>query len=285
MHYSGWIHRGLVGVALAASLPLLAQSSAPPSGGVTMDTAALLREVRRRIPLDADLQSGYTCVERETEVRLDGDGHPTSTTIREYELYPSMDGNPPFKRLIARDGVAVGATELAEMDRRRQAELSSERDKRLRHEAEDRRERQALVDELFRLFDFRVTGRETLSGRPAFLVSFTPRPGQATSSRIASIGQKFVGTAWVDEQDLQVIRVEAKSTDDVNYGFGMFARIFKGTTVLWERRKVDNDAWVPARLEIRAAARVLLFRRLDLHRVTDYLNYRRLSSPSSQQPR
>ena len=89
----------------------------------------------------------------------------------------------------------------------------------------------------------------------------------------------------MDEQDLQVIRVEAKSTDDVNYGFGMFARIYKGTTVLWERRKVDDNAWVPARLEIRADARVFLFRRLGLHRVIDYLNYRRLSLVPPQQAR
>ena len=81
----------------------------------------------------------------------------------------------------------------------------------------------------------------------------------------------------MDEEDLQVVRVEAKSTEDVNYGFGMFARVFKGTTVLWERGKVDDTAWVPTRLEIRADARVLLFRRLGLHRVTDYLNYRRLT--------
>ena len=61
------------------------------------------------------------------------------------------------------------------------------------------------------------------------------------------------------------------------------ARIFKGTTVFWERRKVNDDAWVPARLEIRADARVLLFRRLGLHRVTDYLNYRRVVPPSPHQ--
>jgi hypothetical protein len=280
MHHSGWIHRALVAAALAASLPLLAQSPATVTRDAA-DTAALLKEVRRRIPLDADLQSGYSCVQRETDVRLDGDGRPTSTTIREYELYPAVDGMPPFKRLIARDGKPVSQAELAETDKQRRAVLTEgagDRDKRLRQEAQERRERQALVDEFFRLFDFRLSGRETLSGRPTLLVAFTARPGLTAASRAASIAQKFVGTAWVDERDLQVVRVEARSTEDVNYGFGMFARIFKGTTVQWERRKVNDDAWVPARLEIRADARVLLFRRLGLHRVTDYLNYRRISS-------
>jgi hypothetical protein len=282
MHQCRCIRRGLVGLALAASLPLFAQAPGPVTGSAAAaDTAALLREVRKRIPLDVEFQSGYVCVQRETDDRLDSDGHQTSRSIREYELYPAAGGNPPLKRLIARDGVPLSPEELAGNDRRRQAELAAsprDRDKRLQHEAEERRERQALMDEVFRLFDFRITAREVLNGRPALLVSFTPRAGQTASTRAASVAQKFAGKAWVDEQDLQVVRVEARSAEDVDYGYGMFARVFKGTTVLWERQKVDDGAWVPARLEIRADARVLLFRRLGLHRVTDYLDYRRLSS-------
>lgn len=93
--------------------------------------------------------------------------------------------------------------------------------------------------------------------------------------------RKLAGTVWVDEQDFEPVRVEARAVDDVTYGFGMFARIYKGTTAVWERQKVNGEAWVPARLEIRASARVLLFRRLGLHRITDYFNYRRLSVSAS----
>jgi hypothetical protein len=280
------IHRVLLGTALSVSLPLFAQAPAPLplASSAAGDVTTLLKEVRRRIPLDADLQSGYLCLQRETEVKLDGDGRPVSRTTKDYELYPSVGGTPPFRRLIARDGVPVPSAELAETDRRHQAELgasAAEQNKRQRQEAEDRRDRQALVDEFFRLFDFRIAGRETFNGRAAILVDFTPRAGLTASSRTASVAQKFAGRAWVDEQDLEVIRVDAKSTEDVNYGFGMFARIFKGTTVSWERRKVDDQAWVPARLEIRADARVLLFRRLGLHRITDYLNYRRWSGTTA----
>ncbi len=284
MHQSGWLRRAVLLALVTASLPLCAQGPPPAKDATTSDAASLLAEIRRRMPLDADLQSGYVCIQRETEVRLDGDGHPTSKTTREYEMYPAVGGSPPFKRLITRDGIPVPAAELAESDRRRQSdrvESAGDREKRLRREADERRERQALVDEVFRLFDFRIAGHEVLAGRPALVINFTPRAGLTASGRTASVAQKFEGRAWVDEQDLQVVRVEARSTDDVNYGLGMFARIYKGTSVFWERRKVEGDAWVPARLEIRASARVLLFRRLGLYRITDYLNYRRLSSPGS----
>jgi hypothetical protein len=284
MQRTGWRYRAIVLAVFTASLPLSAaapQETAAGSGGA----AAFLAEVRRRLPVDADLQAGYVCLQRETEVKFDGSGRPTSRTTREYEAYPSLAGSPSFKRLVARDGVAVPAAELSDGDRWKQAEFEArllglrrenqaERENRLRREAKERDDRHALVDEVFRLFDFRITGREVLSGRPAVLVAFSPRPGLDASNRTASIVQKFTGRAWIDEEDMQVIRIEARSTEDVNYGLGMFARIYKGTTVRWERRKVDGDAWVPARLEIRADARVLLFRRLGIHRITDYLDYR-----------
>jgi hypothetical protein len=93
--------------------------------------------------------------------------------------------------------------------------------------------------------------------------------------------QKLAGRVWVDEQDFEVVRVEAKAVDDLTYGFGMFARIYKGTSVLWERQKVDGETWVPTRLEIRANARVLLFRRLSLHRIIDYFDYRKSTVATS----
>jgi hypothetical protein len=292
MHQTGWLRRTFVLTVLTASFPLSGQVPSGAGGNsapIVADAPAFLREVKRRIPLDVERQSGYVCLQRETEVRLDGDGRPTSRSVREYETYPSPDGGPPYRRLVARDGVPVPPSELAEGDRRRQAEIDSrlrgfekespgEREKRLRHAADERRERQALVDEIFRLFDFRVLATETVAGRSAVLVGFTPRPGLVASGRLASLAQKFAGKAWVDQQDLEVIQVEARSIEDLNYGLGMFARVYKGTTVHWERRKVDGDAWMPARMEIKADARLLLFRRLGLRRITDYLDYRRLTA-------
>lgn len=296
MHLTGCL-RTFVAVVVLAPLPAGGQSSAnvPTTRTISAplpDLAAFLREVRRRIRLDSDAQSGYTCVERETEVRLDGDGHQTAMSTRTYEIYPPAAGVGPYRRLVSRDGVAVPASELADNDRKRQAEIQgrardrereipADRDKRLRREAADRREREALVDEVFRVFDLRMLGRETVAGRPAIVLAFVARPGVAAKSRVGALLQKTAGKVWVDEQDFEPVHLEAAATDDLTYGFGMFARVYKGTTVVWERQKVNGETWMPVRLEIRANARVLLFRRLGLHRVIDYFNYRRATSSSA----
>lgn len=296
MHLTGCL-RTFVAVVLLAPLPLRAQSpaSAPgttPTSASLPDLATFLREVRRQIRLNSTAPSDYTCVERETEVKLDGDGHPTAKSTRTYEIYPAGAGAGPYRRLVSRDGVAVSASELAENDRKRQAEIEgrlrdrkretpANRDKRLRREADGRREWEALVDEVFRSFDLRMLGRESLAGRPTIVLAFAARPGVTATSRVGSLMQKMAGKAWVDEQDFEPARVEAVAVDDLTYRFGMFARVYKGTTVVWERQKVNGETWVPVRLEIRANARVFLFRRLGLHRVVEDFNYRRFTASTS----
>lgn len=307
MHVTGWFRAiAIVVLAVPAASPARAQQPAPHAtapapqlaSAVPQPAASLpalgpfLDEVRRHIRLDSAGQAAYTCVQRETEVKLDGDGKPTETTTRLYEIYPAAGGVGQYRRLVSTNGVRVPANELADADRKRRNEIEerarefrtesvADRDRRLRREADERREREALVGEIFRLVDFRLVDREWLAGRPAIVLAFSARPNASASTRMGSMVQKLAGRVWVDEQDFEVVRVEGRAVDDVTYGFGMFARVYKGTTVVWERQKVNEETWVPVRLEIRANARVLMFRRLSLHRIIDYFDYRKSSVSTS----
>lgn len=289
MHRTFWSRRVLAAVMTAFPLCLLAQ--APP----LPEPSAFLREVRRHVRFDAMGQYAY--VQRETEVKLDGDGKQTGTTTRVYEIFPGTSGLGAYKRLIERDGVPVSAEELQRSDQKRRDDIEQQlrrfrtedgtgREKRLQAAASERGEREAQIDDVFRVCEFRLVGRDMAAGRPAILVAFSPRAGAAASTRIGAIAQKLAGQAWIDEADHEVVRVEAKAIEDVTYGFGIFARVYKGTTVSWAREKVNGEAWVPTRLDVRASARVFLFRRLGLHLITDYFNYRRFPAnlASSLQP-
>jgi hypothetical protein len=248
---------------------------------------AFLAEVRRHIRPETIAQTQFACVQRETEVKLDGDGNPTETETRVYEIYPPTPGaSGPYRRLVSRNGVNVPESELAEKDRRRQAEIEErmrqfrrespeERERRLRREAKERDEHQAVVDDAFRTLDLRMAGREWLAGRPSIVLTFVGRPQSRPTTRFGSVMQKLKGRIWVDEQDFEIVKVEGRAAEDITYGFGLFARIHEGTTASWERRKVNGEAWTPVRLEIRATARVLLFRRLALHRIVQYFDFRK----------
>src|SRR5262245_41769054 len=53
------------------------------------------------------------------------------------------------------------------------------------------------------LYTYRLAGRETIDGRPAYVVAFTPRDSDAAL---------FSGRAWIDEATFGLMRVSAVQT-------------------------------------------------------------------------
>jgi hypothetical protein len=76
----------------------------------------------------------------------------------------------------------------------------------------------------------------------------------------------------VNEDDHQLIRVEAEVFDPVSYGW-FLGSLQQGTHLIAERRKV-NGIWLPAKLDIRKSQRVLL-KGVHVHEVHEYSEYRK----------
>ena len=85
---------------------------------------------------------------------------------------------------------------------------------------------------------------------------------------------KLAGKAWVDEQDYEVARVDVETTDAITYGLGLLARLGSGTTLAFERQKLNNELWLPVRVEVRPKARIALLKRIDAHIVSQFSDYK-----------
>ena len=59
----------------------------------------------------------------------------------------------------------------------------------------------------------------------------------------------FKGKAWLSESEYELVRLDVEAVDSVSIGLGLVARMHKGTTASFSRRKVDGDTWLPARAE------------------------------------
>ncbi|HVE65536.1 MAG TPA: hypothetical protein VNC59_03065, partial [Thermoanaerobaculia bacterium] len=148
------------------------------------------------------------------------------------------------------------------------------REKRRLERAQRERE---LVDELFRVYDITLQGREVHEGRSAIVVSFSPRPGIKPSTKPGKIIQKFAGRAWVDEQDYQVVRAEAELLDTFSYGLGILARLYKGSTASFVRRKVNGEVWLPAQARFQGRARLFLVKGLRIDSLSEYSDYKKFA--------
>jgi hypothetical protein len=230
------------------------------------------------------IQSRFSFRERTTELKLNPFGRKMGTgPANVYEVYPHPEEELTYRRLIERDGRAIPPNELAEQDRdyrekldawqRRLArEGTSERAERLRKTAEARKKDEAMANEALDLFDFRVAGRDSWEDQPAIIVTFTPRPGTSPRSREGRIAKAFSGRAWIHEFDHEVMNVEATAIEDVSFGWGMIAKIYKGSTARFTRRRF-SDAWLPVATRFDGAGRAVMVRKVDIDFRRDYFDY------------
>lgn len=284
----GWRMVALA-ITCAASIALLSASPAVTGEKPLPEAHAFLAEARTRLKSDGRLLDAYTFHERQVRVDLDEGGRPEKTTTRDFDVYPSVDGCPAYHRLVATNGKPEPLKKLQEADgRRHQAlvECRREREKesagaRSSREAEERRDREEearIVDDIPRVYQITLVGREAIRDRPAIVLTLEPRPGVKPAVDAAAAMAKLRARAWVDEHDYELVRVRLESTDTINLGWGLLARIGAGTTLTYERQKVNDEVWLPARVEAHPKARIALFRRLDAEIVSEYSDYRKAAA-------
>ncbi|MGH9367537.1 MAG: hypothetical protein ACRD3M_07675, partial [Thermoanaerobaculia bacterium] len=146
---------------------------------------------------------------------------------------------------------------------------------------ENLRKEREVVEELFRMDEIEVVGREVLDGRSTILVKFRPRPGFRPRTKGGKVLQKLAGQAWIDEEDKELVRIDAELLDALGVGPGGVFRLQKGARAFFERRRVNDEIWLPAEARFVGAAKVLLFALGRLNARSSYSDYRKFRVSTS----
>jgi hypothetical protein len=210
-------------------------------------------------------------------------------SVKVFESYPGLPGERSrWERLIAENGRPRPAAELEKVDhdRQRQAEAlarllteqpAKERARQERDLAEQRREFEAIVDDIFIVFDIDMRGREVMEGHETIALSLTPRPQAKPRTHEGRQLQKFSLRAWINESDHELVRLDAEAIDTLSMGFGVLARLHKGSQLSFLRRKVNDEVWLPAAVHFRGGVRVALVRTLRRSGTSEFSDYRKFS--------
>lgn len=262
---------------------LAAQSVQPPLP--VLPPGELARLVRQAVRLDYQLQQDFTYLERRQDVKVSKLGKVTIGPPRTFEVLPGATPGQTYKRLVAVNGVALSADELARRDAEHQKDLAdarerirrespSERAERLQKAAAEQRQRDQILDDAFRVFDARIEGRQLVDGQPVLVTRMTPRRDADVTTREGRWMKQFEGQLWVAEADYQIVRVDMRAVNDVTIGWGVVGRIHKGSRVVYERRHFEN-VWLPGATTYEARGRTLIFRPFEFNVTTTYSDYKR----------
>ena len=254
------------------------------------DYETFAAQVKTHLATDEERQSGYVFLERRTEQKLDGSGRAKDESVKVFEVYPGLPGEDRYRRLIEEDGKPVPQGRLALHDRERQKQVESyamevstsaglQRETRQREK--ERRQYSAAVDDLFRIYDIHMVRRDSLEGHDTIVATLTPKDGAKPQTDDGKIMRHFKARAWISESDYELVRVEIEAIDDLSFGLGLLARVHKGTIATYQRRKVNNEIWLPETVTWTASARVLLLKRLRLRGVEEFSDYRKFTVDTS----
>jgi hypothetical protein len=254
------------------------------------DYETFAAQVKRHLSRDEERQSGYTFLERRIEQKLDASGRSKDEAVKVFEVYPGLPGEDRYRRLIEENGKPVAADKLAQQDRGRLKDVEAyarklssadEREKAARAQEKERRRYAEAVDDLFRIYDIHMVGRDSIEGHDTIVATLVPRADAKPQTDDGKIMRHFKARAWVSESDYELVRAEIEAIDDLTFGLGLLARVHKGTVATFQRRKINGEAWLPERITWTASARVLLLRTLRLRGVSEFSEYRKFTVGTS----
>ena len=254
------------------------------------DYETFAAQVKLHLATDEERQGGFMFTERRVEQKLDASGRLKGEEVKVFEVYPGLPGEHRYRRLIEENGKRASADELAKQDRERHRDVetyarqlaSGAQSQKAKRELEKERQKYgAAVDDIFRIYDIRMVRRESVDGHDTVFATLTPKDGAQPQTDDGKIMRHFKARTWISESDYELVRVEIEAIDDLSFGLGLLARVHKGTVATYQRRKVNNEAWLPMQVTWTASARVLLVRRLRLRGVAEFSNYRKFTVDTS----
>ena len=247
---------------------------------LAQDAKEIIRRSVQRDLLNFERLKDYTYIEHDRQKSFDKHNQLKKTETATYEIM--ILGGHDYEKLIERDDKPLSAKDAA----KEQAKLDKEVERR-KHESDaekakiekQRREQRKFLDEIPDEFNFTLLDVETVSGKPAWVISADPKPDYQPKARGAKLIAKMRGKVWIDQAEYQWVKIEAVATGKLSYGFGLL-KIDPGASVEFEQTRVNDEVWLPAHASIRLDGRAgLLF---GIHDEIDmqFRDYRKFQAQS-----
>jgi hypothetical protein len=245
---------------------------------------AMIRLVAERDMENDKQQRDYTYVERVVENKLNGKGEIGSTETRTYDVLEIY--NEQVRRLTSKDDKPLSAKDAEKEEAKiqkiidkRKNESEGDRDKRLKREEKEREDDRRFVTEVADAFNFKLVGTESLDGRDTYVIDAEPRPGFEGKTREARILPKFRFRVWIDRAENQWVKLDAECIDTVSFGL-FLARIHKGSRILIDTTRVNDEVWLPRHVAVHVDVRVALLKNFNVEQDVTYTEYKKFHSAS-----
>lgn len=172
------------------------------------------------------------------------------------EQVETADG--PVNRTVESGGRPLdGEAEHQEQERLHRLMTSQPEQAKLRQAyAEDEKRIGRIVALLPDAFLYDYDGEEN----GCYRLRFRPNPEYPPHTVEARIFHAMTGELWIDARSKRMARLDGQLQENVDFGYGILGRLYKGGWFRLERTQVSTTDWKTQRLEIHMNGRALLFK-------------------------
>jgi len=236
-----------------ALLCAAAFAAAQTPSGVGSDPAALVRRASQN------------------ELHSPGGPYPVRYVLRKQddkgattkEIVETKDGD--VARLIAKNDKPLSADEeKAELDRLNNLlnhpEIQAHRHKR---EQEDSGRADEMTKMLPDAFLYTYAGMVAGPNGPAYRLSFKPNPRFKPPDVEGEVYHGMEGELWLDQEQERIVKLDAHLIEDVNFGWGIFGKLYKGGSLTIEQKDVGHHHWEATLLKLNLTGIALMIKPLS----------------------
>jgi len=245
---------------------------------------ALFRVVAEKDMENEKRLRNYTYIERQVQSSVNSKGKVKSSEVNTYDVLEIY--GEQVQRLIEKSDKPLSRKDADKEDDKiqkiidkRKNESAGERKKREEREAKDREDSRKFVTEVADAYNFKLVGNELVGGRDAWVIDGEPRPGYVPHMKEAKFLSKFHGRVWIDKADLQLAKMDVECLDTISWGL-FLARFHKGSRLMLEQTRVNDEVWLPAHVTAKIDVRLGLIKNFDVDLEQSFRDYKKFGSSS-----
>ena len=248
----------------------------------------LIRQTAENDMANDKRQRDYTYIQREEESKLNGKGEAKSTETKTSEIMEIY--GEQVERLIAKDDKPLFDKDAKKEEEKiqkvidkRKNESEEDRKKREAKEEKEREQNRQFVREVADAYNFRFAGIDSLAGRDTYVIDGEPRPGYEPHLKEAKILPKFRFRAWIDKDESQWKKLDIQCIDTVSFGL-FLARIHKGSRIVIEQTRINDEVWLPQHVNVKVDVRLALLKDFNVEDDITYRDYKKFRTDTKIVP-
>jgi hypothetical protein len=140
---------------------------------------------------------------------------------------------------------------------------------RRQKEQEDSDRANKMVRLLPDAFVYKYEGMVEGPNGPCYKLSFQPNPNFNPPDHESQVFAGMAGELWIDKAQERMVRLDAHLIADVNFGWGILGKLYKGGSILVEQADVGEHHWETTHMKLSLTGKALMIKPLSFQTTED----------------